>query len=240
MNSLNVETALAYKEAAIAELTEAGATFPVKILLLYNPNASANNSDQEAQIVEQQLEDVLGKDYIDVVIEAGPSTSYLGYGTGIPAGVPMDQADTVLQAAIDAGYVFRADTLVELAERMGLDGEALTETVEAYNAACEAGEDAEFAKDPKYLKPITGAPYYGIVGSSWCYSTCGGLNVNEKFQVLRSEDEQPIKGLYAVGTDSMGVLFSETKAYVTYGGGAMGYAFTSGRLVGADIAEALG
>ena len=77
VNSLNVETALAYKEAAIAELTEAGATFPIKILLLYNPNASANNSDQEAQIVEQQLEDVLGKDYIDVVIEAGPSTSYL-------------------------------------------------------------------------------------------------------------------------------------------------------------------
>ncbi|MBR5705685.1 MAG: peptide ABC transporter substrate-binding protein, partial [Deltaproteobacteria bacterium] len=77
VNSLDVEAALAYKDAAIAELTEAGATFPVKILLLYNPNASANNSDQEAQIVEQQLEDVLGTDYIDVVIEAGPSTSYL-------------------------------------------------------------------------------------------------------------------------------------------------------------------
>ena len=77
MNDEAVQTALSFKEAAIAELTEAGATFPVKILLLYNPNASANNSDQEAQIVEQQLEDVLGKDYIDVVIEAGPSTSYL-------------------------------------------------------------------------------------------------------------------------------------------------------------------
>ena len=77
MTEETIQTALAYKEAAIAELTEAGATFPVKILLLYNPNASANNSDQEAQIVEQQLEDVLGKDYIDVVIEAGPSTSYL-------------------------------------------------------------------------------------------------------------------------------------------------------------------
>ncbi len=169
----------------------------------------------------------------------GPSTSYLGYGTSIPAGVPMDQADTVLQAAIDAGYVFKADTVAELAEKMGLDPDALTATVEAYNAACEAGEDAEFGKDPKYLKPVTGAPYIGIVGSSWCYSTCGGLNVNEKFQVLRADDEQPIEGLYAVGTDSMGVLFSETKAYVTYGGGAMGYAFTSGRLVGADIAEAI-
>jgi oligopeptide transport system substrate-binding protein len=77
MNDEAIQTALSFKEAAIAELTEAGATFPVKILLLYNPNASANNSDQEAQIVEQQLEDVLGKDYIDVVIEAGPSTSYL-------------------------------------------------------------------------------------------------------------------------------------------------------------------
>ncbi len=169
----------------------------------------------------------------------GPSTGYLGYGTSIPAGVPMDQADTVLQAAINAGYVFKADTLAELADQMGLDAATLEATVETYNGFCEAGNDAEFGKDPKYLKAVTGAPYYGIVGSSYCYSTCGGLNVNEKFQVLRAEDEQPIEGLYAVGTDSMGVLFSETKAYVTYGGGAMGYAFTSGRLVGADIAEAL-
>lgn len=77
VNTLDEAAALAYKEAAVKELTEAGATFPVKILLLYNPNASSNNSDQEAQIVEQQLEGVLGTDYIDVVIESGPSTSYL-------------------------------------------------------------------------------------------------------------------------------------------------------------------
>ena len=76
-DTFDKDAALAYKEKAVAELTEAGATFPVKVLLLYNPNASDNNSDQEAQIVEQQLEDVLGTDYIDVVIESGPSTSYL-------------------------------------------------------------------------------------------------------------------------------------------------------------------
>lgn len=167
----------------------------------------------------------------------GPSTSYLGYGYSIPAGTPMDQAETVLQAAINAGYVFKADTVSELAEKLGLDSDTLTATVEAYNTACATGEDKDFGKDSKYLKPVTGAPYYGIIGSSWCYSTCGGLNVNEKFQVLSATDERPIEGLYAVGTDSMGVLFSETKAYVTYGGGAMGYAFTSGRLVGASIAE---
>ena len=76
-DTLDEAAALAYKEAAVKELTEAGATFPIKILLLYNPSASANNSDQEAQIVEQQLEGVLGTDYIDVIIESGPATSYL-------------------------------------------------------------------------------------------------------------------------------------------------------------------
>ena len=140
---------------------------------------------------------------------------------------------------MDAGYVFEASSIEELADKMGLDAKTLAATVDAYNADCKKGEDTEFGKDPKYLKPVTGDTYYGIIGSSWCYSTCGGLNVNEKFQVLSAKDEKPMEGLYAVGTDSMGVLFSETKAYVTYGGAAMGYAFTSGRLVGADIAEAI-
>lgn len=76
-DTLNVDAALAYKAAAVEELTAKGCKFPVKILLLYNPNASANNSAEEAQIVEQQLEGVLGTDYIDVVIEAGPAQSYL-------------------------------------------------------------------------------------------------------------------------------------------------------------------
>lgn len=42
-----------------------------------------------------------------------------------------------------------------------------------------------------------------------------------------------------MGTDSMGVLFSEAKAYVTYGGAAQGWAYTSGRLAGQVVAEAV-
>lgn len=76
-DTLNVDAALAYKDAAIKELTDAGCKFPVKVLIAYNPNASANNSAEEAQIVEQQLESVLGTDYIDIVLAAGPSQSYL-------------------------------------------------------------------------------------------------------------------------------------------------------------------
>ncbi len=169
----------------------------------------------------------------------GPSTDYLGYGTSIPANVPLPDTEKVLEAAINAGYVYKADTIEELAEAMGLDPAALADTVAQYNAYCESGVDEQFGKDAKYLVPIEGAPYYGIVGSSYCYSTCGGLDINTDFEVLRADGVTPIGGLYAVGTDCMGVLFSEAKAYVTYGGAAQGWAYTSGRLAGKIVAEKL-
>lgn len=185
----------------------------------------------------EQLAQVVADGFMEV--PAGPATSYLGYGTSIPAGVPMDQAEKVLEEAIKAGYVYKANTIAELADKMGLPASDLEATVQRYNESCESGVDSEFGKDAKYLKPVTGAPYYGIVGSSYCYSTCGGLDVNTNFQVLKTDGVTPITGLFAVGTDSIGVLFSEAKAYVTYGGAAMGWAFTSGRLVGQHIAESI-
>ena len=76
-DTMNVDAALAYKEAAIKELTAAGCKFPVIVLNAYHPSATGNNSAEEAQLVEQQLESVLGTDYIDVVLVAGPAQSYL-------------------------------------------------------------------------------------------------------------------------------------------------------------------
>ena len=169
----------------------------------------------------------------------GPSTSYLGYGTSIPAGVALPNTEAILEEAIAAGFVFKADTVEELAQKMGLDAETLATTVEQYNAYCASGVDEAYGKDAKYLVSVTGAPYYGIVGSSYCYSTCGGLDINTRMQVLKTDGQTPIGGLYAVGTDSCGVLFSEAKAYVTYGGAAQGWAYTSGRLVGGYVAEDL-
>ncbi|MGM9590193.1 MAG: peptide ABC transporter substrate-binding protein [Faecousia sp.] len=72
---LDAEAAQNYKAAAISELTAAGATFPVKVLVLYNPTSSSWAN--ESQIVEQNLEKVLGTDYIDVIVQAGPDTGFL-------------------------------------------------------------------------------------------------------------------------------------------------------------------
>ncbi len=73
-DTFDTEKALEFKEQAMADL-KGKATFPVKVLMPYN----SGNSDwaKRAQVVEQQLETTLGKDYIDVIIEAGPSTGFL-------------------------------------------------------------------------------------------------------------------------------------------------------------------
>ena len=71
----NADEAVAYRDAAIKELTAAGATFPVKMLVRYNP--SGTNWEQECIVLEQQVESVLGKDYVDVIVEAGPSENFL-------------------------------------------------------------------------------------------------------------------------------------------------------------------
>lgn len=73
--TFDAEKALAFKAQAIQELTAAGATFPVKILLKYNPRVSG--WDNECLVVEQQLEALLGTDYIDVIVEAGPADGFL-------------------------------------------------------------------------------------------------------------------------------------------------------------------
>ena len=73
-NSFNEEEALKYKEQAIKELTEAGCKFPVVVPYYYRTDEV--NQDSVAQVVEQQLEGLLGSDYIDLVLIAGPATNY--------------------------------------------------------------------------------------------------------------------------------------------------------------------
>ena len=74
-DSFQADEAKKYAEKAKTELKTAGATLPVKILMPYNPTTA--NWDKECQVVEQQLENLLGKDYIDIIPEAGPSTGFL-------------------------------------------------------------------------------------------------------------------------------------------------------------------
>ncbi|MBQ7455152.1 MAG: peptide ABC transporter substrate-binding protein, partial [Clostridia bacterium] len=73
--TFQAEKALEYRDLAIAELTEAGVTFPIKIMMPYNPEDTG--VVEEYQVIEQQLEALLGTDYIDIILYAGPSSGFL-------------------------------------------------------------------------------------------------------------------------------------------------------------------
>jgi len=74
----NAEQAIAYRDAAMAELSAQGVQFPVKVLVRYSP--STDNWDQQSTVLEQQLEAVLNADgvnFIDICVLAGPETGFL-------------------------------------------------------------------------------------------------------------------------------------------------------------------
>lgn len=73
-DSFNPDLALEYKEKAMEEL-DGKVTFPVKVLMPYN--TSSSDWAKRAQVIEQQLENLLGTDYIDVIIDPKPPTGFL-------------------------------------------------------------------------------------------------------------------------------------------------------------------
>ena len=181
---------------------------------------------------------VYSAEQIDVLREQGLSANasgrYLSQG-GIQADTPLANIDAVIDHCVEAGFVYKAATLDELAEQLGVPAENLKASVAGYNP-----ENDAFGKDPAKFERLgviapDSAYYVAFTGCPYIYSTCGGLDVNENFQVLDTEGEV-IPGLFACGTDSMGVLFNENKAYTNYGGCAQGYCFVSGRDAGAFAA----
>ena len=177
---------------------------------------------------------VYSAEQIDVLREQGLSANasgrYLSQG-GIVADTPLANIDAVIDHCVEEGFVYKAATLDELAEQLGMPAENLKASVAGYTPEGDA-----FGKDPSKFERLgtispDSAYYVAFTGCPYIYSTCGGLDVNENFQVLDTAGEV-IPGLFACGTDSMGVLFNENKAYTNYGGCAQGYCFVSGRDAG--------
>lgn len=91
------------------------------------------------------------------------------------------------------------DTLEALAEELGVDAEAMRQSVARYNALCDSGADEDFGKDAAYMQKIETPPFYGIVQTMRIIAINGGVLVDKHYQAL-DEDGEPIPGLFAVGT----------------------------------------
>ena len=126
---------------------------------------------------------------------------------------------------VEAGTLFRADTLEELAEKVGMDPAVLVDTVNKYNSYVEAGEDPEFHKDTFSLK-VEKAPFYATPRQPAVHHTMGGLKIDTATRVLDANNK-PIKNLFAAGEVAGGI-----HAGNRLGGNALADIFTFGRIAG--------
>ncbi|WP_109509152.1 FAD-binding protein [Nocardioides speluncae] len=122
----------------------------------------------------------------------------------------------------DAGLVVRADSLDELATKVGLPTEALATTVATFNDYARTGVDLDFGRgdsaydryygDPTRKNPnldtIDQGPYYAVKLDVGDLGTKGGLVCDEHARVLR-EDGSVIDGLYVTGNASSSVMGNE-------------------------------
>lgn len=99
---------------------------------------------------------------------------------------------------VEAGLIQKYDSIEELCEGTGMNLEVLTETLEVYNAACAAGYDDKFLKDPKYLASVDTPPFYAAEMGVSITSTRGGLKIDDHIRVC-DKGGVPIEGLYAAG-----------------------------------------
>lgn len=114
-----------------------------------------------------------------------------------------------MEEAEAAGYFFKADTLDELADKLGFTGtdkETFLATVERYNELYDQQNDEDFGKPPYRLSAIRKAPFYGCWLGASLLTTEQGIAINEKGQALDTNNE-PMEGLYITG-DMSGSFFA--------------------------------
>lgn len=211
-DSYDADLAKQYKETAMTELGQQGVSFPVKVLVRYNP--STTNWEEECIVLEQQLESVLGTDYIDVIVEAGPATGFLGEvrrscdymlllcNWGADYADPETWTDPFYQASNGDGTYNRGGRYAYLAYAIE-DNTASADTVKEYFSLVEAAKAitddmdaryAAFAEAEAYLIDHALAVPYGVSVSDFTVTklnvwegqsaSCGVSNLRYKGQKL--------------------------------------------------------
>lgn len=186
----------------------------------YEHNMSSTTCEREWSLVEEDI-----KNY-----KTGPDGfqvhGFTGYGMG-------------------TGTVYAAETLEELADIFGYEGEAkqgLLDEIAHYNEMCYAGKDTDWGRDSMLMLPIDTPPFFGnysVQGSSSRAAggmvQMSGLMTNGSQQVIMKGNETLIKGLYATGNccgQRYGVQY-----HTCMTGNTVGIANTLGMVLGEYLAN---
>ena len=181
--------------------------------------------------------DANGKRFMNEAAHYSLQTLKIAYGDApyysIYSGLTGTAAE-IAESGLVSGAVFKADSIAELAEQLGLDAATLEETVARYDEICAAGEDVDFGKDVAYLDHPVGetGPFYAIKVVPACSDTLGGVKTNDDRQVLK-EDGSVLEGLFAVGACSNKYYYNQSY----FSGSALTFSATDGRIAGACAAK---
>ena len=135
-----------------------------------------------------------------------------------------------VDALVEKGIIYKADTLEALAEQIGCPAENLIASVEKYNSYVDAGVDPDFGKGVFGTK-IQTAPYYAAIEKPSVHHTMGGIRINTSAEAL-NEAGEAIPGLYAAGEVTGGI-----HAGNRLGGNAIADCMVYGRIAGTNAAK---
>ena len=148
---------------------------------------------------------------------------------------------------IDSGYLKRAETISELANLIGVPGDALADSVARMNSAAATGVDTDFKRgasaydrylgDPAHtpnpcLGPISAGPFYAVQIFPGDIGSSTGIEVDAHAHVLDANNA-PIAGLYACGNDMNSIMAGTYPS----AGITLGPALTFGYIAGKSIVE---
>ena len=94
--------------------------------------------------------------------------------------------------------VVQADSITELANKLSIDANNLSKTIERYNEFVMNKQDEDFGRTTGMRHPINTAPFYAIKIAPGVHHTMGGVTINTETQVL-DNDKHVIKGVFAAG-----------------------------------------
>ena len=111
-------------------------------------------------------------------------------------GSVKEEFDPYVESLIEKGLAWKADTIEELAEKVGLPVDAFKATIAAYNDGCANGNDP-FGRTKQEVAMANG-PFYAVKTVPYVMITCGGPMMTKDCEVLNS-DGLVIEGVYMAG-----------------------------------------
>ncbi len=144
----------------------------------------------------------------------------------------------LIRKALDKGTesISVADSIGELADMTGIPAKSLKKSIDEYNQFCSKGIDEEFAKNRKFLRPVSKPKFYAFKRWIGAYGTVGGIKINEHAEVT-DKAGLPIPGFYAAGDCANGTHTHNYSLVYILWGSTLGFAVNSGRIAGESAAD---